>query len=101
MRTGISITLTPSDRQRLEAVASNRNTAQKHVWRAVIVLLSADGICTTEIMRRTGTSKRPFEKGDSLGASFVIHTMHVDTTDAGPYGRDRAEDEALSDRSHR
>lgn len=56
MRTGISITLTPSDRQRLEAVASNRNTAQKHVWRAVIVLLSADGVCTTEIMRRTGTS---------------------------------------------
>ena len=57
MRTGISITLTPSDRQRLEAVASNRNTAQKHVWRAVIVLLSADGIGTTEIMCRTGTSK--------------------------------------------
>jgi transposase len=57
MRTGISTTLTPSDRQRLEAVASNRNTAQKHVWRAVIVLLSADGIGTTEIMCRTGTSK--------------------------------------------
>ncbi|SCW67179.1 Homeodomain-like domain-containing protein [Rhizobium mongolense subsp. loessense] len=54
---GISITLTPSDRQRLEAVASNRNTAQKHVWRAVVVPLSADGVCTTEIMRRTGTSK--------------------------------------------
>ena len=57
MRTGISITLAPSDRLRLEAVASNRNTAQKHVWRAAIVLLSADGIGTTEIMRRTGTSK--------------------------------------------
>jgi transposase len=49
--------LLPPDRQRLEAVASNRNTAQKHVWRAVIVLLSADGIGTTEIMCRTGTSK--------------------------------------------
>src|SRR5918994_167980 len=57
MRTGISITLAPSDRLRLEAVTSNRNTAQKHVWRAAIVLLSADGIGTTEIMRRTGTSK--------------------------------------------
>jgi len=57
MRTGISITLTPSDRFRLEAVVSNRNTAQKRVWRAAIVLLSADGIGTTEIMRRTGTSK--------------------------------------------
>ena len=49
--------LTSSDRLRLEAVASNRNTAQKHVWRAAIVLLSADGLGTTEIMRRTGTSK--------------------------------------------
>jgi transposase len=57
MRTGISITLTPSDRLRLEAVISNRNTAQKHVWRAAIVLLSADGLGTSEIMRRTDTSK--------------------------------------------
>jgi DNA invertase Pin-like site-specific DNA recombinase len=57
MRTGISIILTSSDRLRLEAVASNRNTPQKHVWRAAIVLLSADGIGATEIMRRTGTSK--------------------------------------------
>jgi transposase len=57
MRTGISITVTPSDRQRLEAVIGNRNTAQKHVWRAAIVLLSADGVGTAEIMRRTGTSK--------------------------------------------
>jgi transposase len=57
MRTGISVTLSSSDRQRLEAVIGNRNTAQKHVWRAAIVLLSADGVGTTEIMRQTGTSK--------------------------------------------
>ena len=57
MRTGISIILTSSDRLRLEALTSNRNTAQKHVWRAAIVLLSADGVGTAEIMRRTGTSK--------------------------------------------
>ena len=35
----------------------DRNTPQKHVWRAEIVLLSADGIGTNEIMRRTGRSK--------------------------------------------
>ena len=35
----------------------DRNTVQKHVWRAQIVLLSADGIGTNEIMRRTGKSK--------------------------------------------
>ena len=57
MRTGISVSLTPSDRLRLESVVSNRNTAQKHVWRAAIVLLSAEGVGTSEIMRRTGTSK--------------------------------------------
>ena len=34
-------------------------------------------------------------------SAFVIHDVHVDTTDARPHGRDRAEDEALSDRSHR
>ena len=57
MRTGISIKVTPSHRRRLVALVSNRNAAQKHVWRAEIVLLSADGIGTNEIMRRTGKSK--------------------------------------------
>lgn len=54
---GVSIAITPSDRQRLEAVARDRNATQKHAWRAVIVLLSADGVGTNEIMRRTGKSK--------------------------------------------
>ncbi len=57
MRTGISITLKPSDRRRLQALARDRNAAQKHVWRAQIVLLSAGGVGTNEIMRQTGTSK--------------------------------------------
>src|SRR5690554_3322651 len=57
MRTGIFITVSPSDRRRLEAVVRDRNAAQKHVWRAEIVLLTANGLGTTEIMRRTGKSK--------------------------------------------
>ena len=57
MRTGISFQVSPSDHRRLEALVGNRNTAQKHVWRAKIVLLSADGLGTVEIMRRTGKSK--------------------------------------------
>jgi len=57
MRTGVSITITPTDRHRLEAVARDRNAAQKHVWRTMIVLLSADEVGTSEIMRRTGKSK--------------------------------------------
>jgi transposase len=57
MRTGISITVKPSDRKRLKAILKDRNAPQKHVWRAEIVLLSADGVGTNEIMRRTGKAK--------------------------------------------
>ena len=46
-----------ADRKRLQALIRDRNAAQKHVWRAEIVLLSADGVGTNEIMRRTGKSK--------------------------------------------
>ena len=57
MRTGISITLKLADRGRLKVLAWDRNTPHKHVWRAEIVLLSADRVGTNEIMRRTGKSK--------------------------------------------
>jgi hypothetical protein len=46
MRTGISISLKPADRRRLAALARDRNAPHKHVWRAGIVLLSADGVGT-------------------------------------------------------
>ena len=49
MRTGISIDLTAADRHRLGAIIRDRNAPQKHVWRAGIVLLSADGLGTVEI----------------------------------------------------
>ncbi len=54
MRKGITFQLTPEDRGRLEGIVADRNTPQKHVWRAEIVVLSADGLGTMEIMRRTG-----------------------------------------------
>ena len=57
MRTGIVVEVSAADRTRLEAVAADRNSPQKHVWRARIVLLTADGCGTTEIMRRTGKAK--------------------------------------------
>jgi transposase len=57
MRTGISLTVGSADRLRLEGVVGDRSAAQKHVWRAAIILLSADGAGTHEIMRRTGKSK--------------------------------------------
>lgn len=57
MRTGITVDVTASDRQRLAAIVADRNSPQKHVWRANIVLLTAEGCGTTEIMRRAGVSK--------------------------------------------
>jgi transposase len=57
MRTGIIVDVKLADRSRLGAVIADRNSPQKHVWRARIVLLTADGLGTAEIMRRTGKSK--------------------------------------------
>ena len=41
----------------MEVVVTDRNSPQKHVWRAEIILATADGAGTVEIMRRTGKSK--------------------------------------------
>ena len=56
MRTGISVTVSPTDHARLTAVVRDRNAPQKHVWRARIVLPTADGLGTNAIMRETGKS---------------------------------------------
>jgi transposase len=57
MRAGIVVNVTRADRHRLEAIISDRRTPQKHVWRANIILATADGCGTAEIMRRSGKSK--------------------------------------------
>ncbi len=57
MRTGIALALSSSDHNRLRKIAADWNSPQEHVWRAQIVLLSAQGIGTTEIMRATGKAK--------------------------------------------
>jgi transposase len=57
MRPGISISVTPADLVRLRALVKDRNAPQKHVWRAQIVMLSAEGAGTNAIMRETGKSK--------------------------------------------
>jgi len=57
MRKDVIVDANAADRARLEAVVANRNSPQKHVWRARIVLLTAEGLGTIEIMRRTGKSK--------------------------------------------
>jgi transposase len=77
MLKGITVVVTTKDRAQLEAVVTDRNSPQKHVWRAQIVLLTADGCGTAEIMRRSGTSKmavwRWQERFMTEGVAGLLH----------------------------
>jgi transposase len=57
MREGITVEVSAADRARLEAVVADRNSPRKHVWRARIVLATAEGLGTNAIVRRAGVSK--------------------------------------------
>ena len=57
MRKDIVVDVSAADRARLEAIVTDRNSPQKHVWRARIVLLTGEDLGTVGIMRRTGKSK--------------------------------------------
>ena len=60
MRPGIIVDVTAADRARLEAVVADRNSPQKHVWRAAIVLATADGLGTAfRRPKRCWMCKRP------------------------------------------
>lgn len=50
-RDDICLYLGPAERSELQALITNRNTPRKLVWRAGIVLATADGHGTFEIMR--------------------------------------------------
>ena len=57
MREPCCLWLSATDRARLAAVVADRNSPQKHVWRARIILLTADRLGTAAIMRRAGMAK--------------------------------------------
>src|SRR5580700_5191920 len=57
MRTSVSLSVTSAAMDRLRNLVKDRNAPQKHVWRAQIVLLSAEDLGTNAIMRETGKSK--------------------------------------------
>src|SRR5437879_2381799 len=56
-RDDICLYLSPVGRAKLEEIVADRNSPSKWVWRADIVLATADGFGTNAIMRRTGKSK--------------------------------------------
>ena len=57
MRKGIEVEIAADDRARLEAIVADRNSRQKHVERARIVLLTAKTVGTLSIMRQVGCAK--------------------------------------------
>jgi transposase-like protein len=57
IKTEARIWLSPADRATLEEWVNGRNTPQKLVWRAWIVLLSADRTGVMAITRAVGKSK--------------------------------------------
>jgi hypothetical protein len=63
-----NIRLSAAELSELEAVVANRNSPQKHVWRAKIVLLTANAHGTAEIMRATG--KRDFGATRRVARAF-------------------------------
>jgi len=80
MRTGISFTVSPLDRKQLEALVSSGNSLQKHVWRARIVLLSADGVGTQGIMDATGKSKTTVWRWQARYAEAGVAGLLSDAT---------------------
>jgi hypothetical protein len=54
MHERMNIRLSAADRGELEAVVANRDSPQKHAWRATIVITTAGGRGTAAIMRATG-----------------------------------------------
>src|SRR6516165_2523205 len=69
MRKGITVEVTPADRARLQSIIQDRNSPQKHVWRARIIVLTADGAGTTAITRAVG-------KGETVVWRWQERFMH-------------------------
>jgi hypothetical protein len=67
MRAGIVVNVTPVDRRRLEAIIADRGAPQKHVWRAQIILATADG-CVAD-------AQQPFVGGRRMNRDY--ETVHV------------------------
>ena len=64
-----------ADRRRLTALARDRNAAQKHVWRAEIVLLSACRQCHSSAPRFFDGAQPCIEKIEHFG--FVLPVIQL------------------------
>jgi hypothetical protein len=75
--------LVQADQERLEPVTGLRNSPQKRVWRARIVLLSADGVGTIAIQRQTGKGKPTIWLAERFITEGVDGLLHDATRPSG------------------
>ena len=74
MRTSVNFQFSPTDRKRLQAVIDDRNSVQKYVWRAVIV------VGTAPIMRTAGLSKTAVWRWQERFMSAGVEGLLCDKT---------------------
>ena len=77
------IWLSPSDRAALEGWVADRNTPQKLVWRARIVLMAADQSGTMAIVRSVGKCKRTVQRWRERYVERGIEGLKRDATRPG------------------
>jgi transposase len=80
MKKPFCIWLSPMDRAALENWVADRNTPQKVVWRAQIVLLAADGAGTMAIVRAVGKAKRAVRRWQERYLEQGIGGLRRDAT---------------------
>jgi len=77
---GISFSLAPADAGRLQSLVQDRNAPHKHVWRARIVLLTAEVLGTNAIIRETGKTKTCVWRGQERSAAEGFEGLPRDKT---------------------
>ena len=83
MKKDLNIWLSPLDRAQLERWVSGRNTKQKLVWRARIVLLLTERATITAVVRATGKCKRTVTRWRERYLEQGIHGLARDGTRPG------------------
>lgn len=78
-------TVSQSDRRSLHALVANCNTPQKHLWRAEIVLFTADRLGTNEIMGRTAKSRTCVWRSQERFAEGGLDGLLRDKTQPRPH----------------
>ena len=68
--------VTRADRHRLEAIVLDRSAPQKHVWRANIILATADGCGTAEINAAAQARLGEIMQAHLAGGGIILAATH-------------------------